>query len=119
VSALLVTIARLRQGGHDALRQYVAGVVPLIAAAGGTVLTRGRPRETVAGDCGGQPDLVAVIRFPDAGAIRAFLDSPAYRAHVRFRNDAFDDLRSYVADDLMAPSEERGAGAERQSTATG
>ena len=101
MSALLITIGRFRTGGDDALRQYVAGVVPLIAAAGGEVVSRGAPQETVVGDNGKRPDLVAVMRFPSADAIREFLDSREYRAHVAFRNEAFEDLRSYIALDLM------------------
>jgi len=106
MSALLITIGRFRKGGDDALRQYVAGVVPLITAAGGEVVSRGRPLDTVVGDRSGQPDLIAVMRFPDAEAIREFLNSHAYRAHVSFRNEAFEDVRSYIADDLMARSSE-------------
>ena len=107
MSVLFITIGRFRQGGEDALRQYVAGVVPLISAAGGEVVSRGRPQDTLVGDRSGQPDLVAVMRFPNAGAIRGFLESHAYRAHVSFRNEAFEDVRSYIAEDLMAvPSQE-------------
>ena len=101
MSALLITIARFRTGGDDALGQYVAGVVPLIAAAGGQVVSRGTPQETAVGDERNRPDLVAVMRFPSADAIRGFLESPEYRAHVVFRNGAFEDLRSYIALDLM------------------
>jgi uncharacterized protein (DUF1330 family) len=106
MSALLITVGRFRKGGDEALRQYVTGVVPLIQAAGGEVVSRGRPQETVVGDAGTRPDLVAVMRFPNAETIRGFLDSHAYRAHVTYRNDAFEDIRSYIADDLMTASAE-------------
>lgn len=102
MSALLITVGRFRKDGEEALRQYVAGVVPLVAAAGGELVSRGRLQETVVGDADSQPDLVAVMRFPKAEIIRTFLESDAYRAHVDFRNQAFEDLRSYIADDLMA-----------------
>src|SRR5215510_7247507 len=101
MSALLITIGRFRKGGDEALRRYVAGVVPLIVDAGGELVTRGRPQNTVVGDPTGQPDLVAVMRFPDAEAIRGFLESHAYRSHVSFRDEAFEDVRSYIAADLM------------------
>ena len=101
MSALLITIGRFRTGGDAALGRYVAGVLPLIAAAGGEVVSRGRPLETVVGDSGARPDLVAVMRFPSAEAIRTFLDSHPYRATETFRNEAFEDIRSYIADDLM------------------
>jgi len=106
MSALLITVGRLRKGGDEALRHYVAGVVPLIAGAGGEVVSRGRPQETVVGDADARPDLVAVMRFPDAATIRGFLDSHAYRAHETYRNEAFEDIRSYIADDLMTQTEE-------------
>ena len=106
MSALLITIGRFRPGGEEALRQYVAGVVPLIAAAGGEVVSRGRPHDTVVGDPRSRPDLVAVMRFPNADSIRAFLEGDAYQAHVGFRNGAFEEVRSYIADDLMvAPAQ--------------
>lgn len=101
LSALLITIGRFRTGGDDALRQYIAGVVPLIAAAGGEVVSRGTPQETVVGDNRNRPDLVAVMRFPSADAIRGFLESRDYRAHVAFRDEAFEDVRSYIALDLL------------------
>ena len=104
MSVLLITIGRFRKNGDAALRQYVAGVVPLITAAGAEVVSRGRPQDTVVGDPSGRPDLVAVMRFPDAEAIRRFLESHAYRAQLSFRNEAFEDVRSYIADDLMAAS---------------
>jgi uncharacterized protein (DUF1330 family) len=50
---------------------------------------------------------VAVIRFRSADTIRDFLASTAYCAQVPFRDEAFEDVRSYIADDLMAPSEGR------------
>ena len=100
MSALLITVGRFRKGGDEALRRYASGVIPLIRAAGGEVVSRGRPLETVVGDAGTRPDLVAVMRFPDAEAIRGFLDSHAYRANVTYRNEAFEDIRSYIADDL-------------------
>ena len=96
-----ITVARFRKGGDEALRQYVAGVVPLIHAAAGEVVRSGRPQHTVVGDAATRPDLVAVMCFPNAETIRAFLDSHEYRAHVTSRNEAFDDIRSYIADDLM------------------
>jgi peroxiredoxin/uncharacterized protein (DUF1330 family) len=102
MSALLITIGRLRPEGGTALEQYAAGVIPLIAAAGGEVIVRGMPRETVVweGDRGDRPDLVATMRFPSAEAIRTFLDSREYQSHRASRDAAFEDLHSYIADDL-------------------
>jgi peroxiredoxin/uncharacterized protein (DUF1330 family) len=106
MSALLITVGRFREDGADALGQYVAGVVPLINAAGGEIVTRGRLRQTVVGEARNQPDLVAVMRFPGAEAIRSFLGSDAYRSHDGVRDRAFEDVRSYIADDLMTNAAE-------------
>ena len=106
MSTLLITVGWFRKGGDEARRHYGAGVVPLIAGAGGAVVSRGRPQETVVGDAGTRPDLVAVMRFPDAATIRGFLDSHAYRAHEAYRNEAFDYIRSSIADGLMTQTEE-------------
>jgi len=102
MSALLITVGRLRPGGAPALDRYAAGVLPLIAAAGGTVIVRGQPRETVVGDQARQPDLVAVIRFRSTTAVREFLESEAYQAYVPDSREAFEDVQSYIATDLMA-----------------
>ena len=74
MSMLLITVGRLRNGGMAALERYGEGVIPLISAAGGEVVGRGSPQETVVGDDSGRPDLVALIRFPNADAIHQFLE---------------------------------------------
>ena len=104
MSALLITIGRLRTGGQEALERYAVGVMPIIAAAGAEVISRGRPTETVVADGNEDihPDLVAIIRFSSANAIRTFLSSAEYQAHVGDRASAFEQLHSYIADDLMA-----------------
>jgi uncharacterized protein (DUF1330 family) len=98
---LLITIGKLNPDGKEALGRYATGVIPLIEAAGGTVLARGALSECVVGSPVGQPDLVAVMRFPSAQAIRDFFESEAYRANLAHRNQAFREVRSYIADDLM------------------
>ena len=101
MSTLLITIARLRSDGADALERYAAGVIPVIAAQGGEVVSRGIPQETVVGGDEGRPDLVAVIRFPTARAIRRFLMSPEYRVNMPHSERAFSEVHSYIAADLM------------------
>lgn len=102
MSTLLITIGRLRTDGADALERYAAGVIPVITAQGGQVVSRGIPQETVVGGDEGRPDLVAVIRFPTAEAIRRFLSSPEYRANLTHSDRAFSEVHSYIAADLMA-----------------
>jgi|KBSMisStaDraftv2_1062788.scaffolds.fasta_scaffold00043_43 uncharacterized protein (DUF1330 family) len=98
---LLITVGRLRDGGMAALERYGEAVIPLISAAGGEVVGRGCPQETVVGDDRRRPDLIALIRFPDAATIRQFLESAEYRAQVRHRDGAFVELHSYIAADLL------------------
>jgi uncharacterized protein (DUF1330 family) len=98
---LLITVGHVHEGGMAALAQYAEGVLPLIAAAGGEVVVRGRPEETLVGSVNRHPDLVAVIRFPDAEAIRRFLASDAYHEYVRYRDAAFAELHSYLASELF------------------
>ena len=101
MSMLLITVGRLRDGGMPALDRYGEAVIPLISAAGGEVVGRGSPQETVVGDDSGRPDLVVLIRFPNAGTIRQFFESAEYRAQVRHRDEAFVELHSYIAADLL------------------
>jgi uncharacterized protein (DUF1330 family) len=100
MSALLITVGKVAADGRGDLEQYAAATIPLIEAAGGTVLCRLRPTETVVGEDGGRPDLVAVIRFDSPDAVRAFLGSAAYRRQVAHRNRAFAEIHSYIAADI-------------------
>lgn len=98
---LLITIGTLHSDRGDALERYAAGVIPLIEAAGGTVLTRGVPFRTLVGGADALPDLVAVMRFPSAEIARGLLDSPEYQAQVPHRERAFRTIATYLAHDLM------------------
>jgi len=94
MTAVLITIGRVATDGQDALEQYAKGTLPLIQAAGGTVVSRLRVTDTVVGDSSNSPDLVAVIRFEGADTIRHFLNSEEYRRQVPHRDMAFSELRS-------------------------
>jgi uncharacterized protein (DUF1330 family) len=107
MSMLLITVGRLRNGGMAALERYGEGVIPLISAAGGEVVGRGSPQETVVGDDSGRPDLVALIRFPNADAIHQFLESAEYQMQVPHRDEAFVELHSYIAADLREEQQAR------------
>jgi uncharacterized protein (DUF1330 family) len=100
MSALLITVGKVAADGQDVLERYAAGTIPLIEAAGGTVIRRLRPTETVVGENGGRPDLVAMIRFDSPEAVRALLQSAAYRRQVAHRNRAFAEIHSYTAMDI-------------------
>lgn len=100
MTAFLLTVGHLAADGAEALARYAQGVFPLLEAAGGKVAERLRPTEVAVGEDVRPPDLVAVLRFDSADAVRAFLDSAAYRRLERHRDRAFSQVRSYVAESL-------------------
>jgi uncharacterized protein (DUF1330 family) len=59
-------------------RQYMAAAPAAVAAAGGEYLVRGGRFETLEGDW--QPARIAMLRFPDFDAAKAFYDGEMYRA---------------------------------------
>jgi uncharacterized protein (DUF1330 family) len=93
---ILTTVGSLDPHGGDALERYASVVIPLIEAAEGTVLCRGRFREAIVGD--GGPEFIAVMQFPDAARIHDMFDSPAYRAAIPDRQRAFRDIRTFISD---------------------
>jgi uncharacterized protein (DUF1330 family) len=97
MSAILITIASIAPGGEEALERYAAATIPLIHAAGGKVISRWRPTDTVVGEDGRRPDLVAVMEFENSERIRAFLGSDSYQQQVSNRNRAFAAVQSYIA----------------------
>ena len=92
---LLTTIGTLDPDGGDALGRYATVVIPLIAAAGGTVLCRGTFREAIVGADG--PEFIAVMQFPDAERIHSMFASAAYRAAVPDRSQAAPASRRTAA----------------------
>ena len=62
----------------DQYRQYMAAAPAAVAAAGGEYLVRGGRFETLEGDW--QPARIAMLRFPDFDAAKAFYDGEMYRA---------------------------------------
>ena len=94
--AILTTLGTLNPDGGDALDRYAAVVVPLVEAAGATVLCRGPFREAIVGsNC---PEFIAVIQFPDAESVHAMMTSASYRAAIPDRQRAFREIRTFIAD---------------------
>lgn len=100
MSAILITIAKIAATGQDALEQYAAGTLPLIQAAGGKVVCRSRLTEIVVGASNTRPDLVAVMRFDNPEAILNLLNSKEYRRQVPYRERAFTEIHSYIAEEI-------------------
>jgi uncharacterized protein (DUF1330 family) len=59
-------------------KQYMAAAPAAVAAAGGEYLVRGGRFETMEGQW--QPGRIAMLRFPDFDAAKAFYDGEMYRA---------------------------------------
>lgn len=66
--------------------QYRQQVPALIAAQGGRYLVRGGAAEALEGDY--SPRRLVIIEFPDMQRLRAFYDSPAYKALIALRQRA-------------------------------
>lgn len=98
MSAILITIGSLAPEGSEALNQYVTAVLPMLLAAGGQTLYRARPTETLVG--GPPPDLFVAFRFDSAETIRTLLTSEAYLAQVPYRNQAFSQITTVIAEDI-------------------
>lgn len=92
MTATMVTIGRFRPGGEAAYARYAAGVLPILERIGARARERLKGIETVVG--AGGPDLVAVLEFPDEGAMRDFLASDEYRALLIHREGAFAEITS-------------------------
>ncbi len=81
---------------HDTdryLNEYVPGVMPFLEKHGGEVLAAGFEGEALEGD---PPNSTIVIRFPDAGAARAFLDDPDYQPVKELRHSITSQGRTVV-----------------------
>lgn len=59
-------------------KQYMGAAPAAVAAAGGEYLVRGGRFETMEGQW--QPGRIAMLRFPDFDAAKAFYDGEMYRA---------------------------------------
>ena len=63
--------------------EYRSRVPAVIAAYGGRYLVRGGQVEQLEGDA--DPQRVVVLEFPSMAQLRAFYDSPEYRALIALR----------------------------------
>lgn len=82
--ALLIALVKIRDPAK--LQAYSAAAGPTIAAAGGTVLGRGKRVETLAGNL--DVDNALIARFPSAAAAHDWYHSAPYQALVALRDEA-------------------------------
>ncbi|MCR9085804.1 MAG: DUF1330 domain-containing protein [Rhodobacteraceae bacterium] len=95
MTAYLIAIVEVTD---DAWVPGYAGVVHDIAAKhGGEYLSRSGAIDTIEGE-DLDATLVAVIKFPDKTALKAFVDDPEYAPHSKARQDG-SVSRFYAIDD--------------------
>lgn len=87
MSVHVVILATPRPEATEALAAYGAGVQPLLAAAGATVVFRGPVASTLAG--GDPPASILVLAFEDSERAHAFFRDEAYRRLLPVREKAF------------------------------
>jgi uncharacterized protein (DUF1330 family) len=67
-----------------AYETYKTQVPAFIAKHGGEYLVRGGPHEVIEGDW--KPVRLVLFRFPDAAAVKAFVNDPDYRPLAALRH---------------------------------
>ena len=82
-------------------KQYMAAAPAAVAAAGGEYLVRGGRFETMEGQW--QPGRIAMLRFPDYEAAKAFYDGEMYRAARTKRLGATEFLNMVLVEGVAAP----------------
>lgn len=70
----------------DRYQDYVRQVADFIAKHQGSYLVRGGEAQVMEGDW--QPRRLVILKFPDRGHARAFLEDPAYQAVAAIRHAA-------------------------------
>jgi uncharacterized protein (DUF1330 family) len=98
MTATLVTLGTLNPNEDNSYTEYATQVLPLLEQAGGKVLTRLQFREALVGE--DFPQIVFVMEFPHAQAIKDTLQSPAYRKLIPYRDRAFRHIRTFIGDAL-------------------
>lgn len=81
-------------------QQYMAVAPAAVAAAGGEYLVRGGRVETLEGHW--QPSRIAMLRFPNFAAAKAFYDAEMYRAAKAKRLDATEFFNLVLVEGVTA-----------------
>ena len=70
---------------QTAYAEYRSGVTPMIHKHGGEYLARGGASEVLEGDW--TPGRIALLKFPDLSAVKAFLNDPEYEPLKSLRHN--------------------------------
>jgi len=87
MSAIMIAMTTINPNETDALNAYVEGVMPLITAADGQMLSRYEHKETLIGPESSQ--YVMIVEYPSAEAITTLFESADYKKLTAVRDTAF------------------------------
>lgn len=71
----------------EKLQEYIIAAGPIMKAYGAEVVVRGRHLDSLLGE-EKNAHVIGIFRFPDAEAVKNFLDCDEYKALVSIRNQA-------------------------------
>ena len=94
MSATMIVLGTPAADGSEALQEYVAGAGPLMKEAGAAAASRYKFEESLVGN--DHPAMVATVDFPNADAIRSFINHPKYQELIPLREAAFSDIKILI-----------------------
>ncbi len=77
-------LAQLKVNDDAWIPEYAANVHDIVHKHGGKYLTRSGNITTLEGD-NAQPDLIAILEFPDMKSLQAFVSDPEYAPYAAAR----------------------------------
>ncbi len=86
--------------GFEAFVRYGTAVTPLIEAAGGEPVWKGRPMAMLIGPADEEWDLAVLVKYPSAQAFVDMTTAPAYETVVYHRTAALEDSRLLAHEEL-------------------
>jgi uncharacterized protein (DUF1330 family) len=91
MSVMMIAFTTVNPAEPEALQAYIDGTTPLIAAAGGKLISRYQHQKAIAGSPGAQ--FVSIMAYPAAEAIEKLFASEAYKKLEPFKDKAFTAYR--------------------------
>ncbi|RMG88387.1 MAG: DUF1330 domain-containing protein [Bacteroidetes bacterium] len=88
--------------GAEAYARYMKNVAPILQAAGGKLIWRGKVRNIVIGPETGAPDLIFLVQYPSVQHFLGMVTSPEYRAVAHDRHIALE-YGGLIATEPAAP----------------
>ncbi len=92
----LVVLGKLKSGKEEVFAEYAAAAGPMLIAGGGTPVARMKTIEQLKGQDG--PQMIAMMSFDSAEAVKAVFDSAEYKAIVPKRDAAFEHLTLLITE---------------------